>query len=182
MSEELHLEFEADALGVEHPFGRFEITAANIARFCRQVGETNPLYTDTDAAGRGPYGSLVAPPSMLLHVTPRDRVDANVRINGTRVDPDNIDLYAGMAIEPLEPLRAGDVLEMTGSVVDVFAKTGRSGWMVFVTHRVDFRNQHGRLAAIVRATVIHRDAAGAERPQRATRSVAARPDGCGGRA
>ncbi|MCH7838934.1 MAG: MaoC family dehydratase N-terminal domain-containing protein [Planctomycetes bacterium] len=160
MSDELHLEFDADALSVEHPFGRLEITEAKIADFCRQVGETNPLYTDTDAADRGPYGSLVAPPSMLLHVTPRDRVDANVRINGTRVDPDDIDLYAGMAIEPLEPLRVGDVLEMTGSVVDIFAKTGRTGWMVFVAHRVEFRNQHGRLAAIVRATVIHRDASG----------------------
>jgi hypothetical protein len=40
-----------------------EVKPEMIERFCKAIGETNPLYTDADAASRGPYGTIVAPPS-----------------------------------------------------------------------------------------------------------------------
>src|SRR5690242_17358780 len=42
------------------------VTAATIEKFCAAIGESNPLYTDDAAARRGPYGSIVAPPSFAV--------------------------------------------------------------------------------------------------------------------
>ena len=33
-----------------------------IASICTAIGETNPLYSDEEAASKGPYGGLIAPP------------------------------------------------------------------------------------------------------------------------
>ena len=37
-----------------------QVTGEMIANFCAAIGETNPLYTDLEAARAGPHGALVA--------------------------------------------------------------------------------------------------------------------------
>src|SRR5260370_1320811 len=41
-----------------------QVTSHLIADFCAAIGETNPLYTDPEAASVGPDGGLAAPPSL----------------------------------------------------------------------------------------------------------------------
>ncbi len=42
------------------------VSAQEIKDFCTAIGETNPWYTDEEAARKGPYGSLAAPPLFVL--------------------------------------------------------------------------------------------------------------------
>ncbi len=38
------------------------VSREKIAKFCETISETNPIFTDDEAAKKGPYGGIVAPP------------------------------------------------------------------------------------------------------------------------
>lgn len=42
------------------------VSAEMISTFCTAISETNPIHTDPEAAKRGPYGKLTAPPSFAV--------------------------------------------------------------------------------------------------------------------
>lgn len=129
------VEYDRDIIGVEFEVGRATITKEHIARYCAAVGETNPLYLDEAAAAAGPYGTIIAPPSMLSGLLMEPRPDPDVRFGNTSY-------AAGTQFEYFEPVRAGDTIHVTALVKEVFAKTGRSGTMVFAVYQSRYRNQH----------------------------------------
>ena len=55
----------------------------------------------------------------------------------------NASFAAGTEFEFIEPVRAGDTIRVTAEVRDVYAKTGRSGMMVFAVYRSKYTNQRG---------------------------------------
>jgi len=128
-------EYDHDIIGVEFEVGQATITREQIARYCSAVGETNPLYLDEAAAQAGPYGTIIAPPSMLSALLMEPRPDPDVRFG-------NASYAAGTRFEYYEPVRAGDTIRVTALVKEVFAKTGRSGTMVFAVYQSRYRNQH----------------------------------------
>ena len=60
----------------------------------------------------------------------------------------------------LQPSRPGDTLSAKTQVKDVYAKTGRSGTMVFVVRRTTYSNQDGDEVAFFDQSLVHRDIAG----------------------
>lgn len=128
-------EYDRDIIGVEFEVGQATITREHIARYCACVGETNPLYLDEAAAAAGPYGTIVAPPSILSALLMEPRPDPDVRFGNTSY-------AAGTRFEYYEPVRAGDTIRVSALVKEVYAKTGRSGTMVFAVYQSHYRNQH----------------------------------------
>jgi acyl dehydratase len=55
----------------------------------------------------------------------------------------------GKSVVVHRPVRAGEVLTGRSQVADIYAKTGRSGTMIFIVHRTDFFNQKGDEVATV---------------------------------
>ncbi|MFQ5933367.1 MAG: MaoC family dehydratase N-terminal domain-containing protein [Dehalococcoidia bacterium] len=145
------LQFNREVLGKEYTLGTFKVTKEVILDFARAVGETNPLYTDEKAAAEGPYGSLVAPPTMAV-----------VFVGGGEEPPDlelkfdGVSYAAGHRVEPRAPIRPGDILTCTGKVTDVYQKTGRSGTMAFVVVENTFVNQRGEVASVVGFSMAYR--------------------------
>lgn len=143
--------YDRSLLGVEHHIGTFRITGEMILAFARATGETNPLYSDEEKAKASPYGTLLAPPTF-----------SNIFIEGFR-RPDiklefgDVNLFANQAIEPLAPIKAGDTLEAHTKLKDVYAKTGRSGKMVFVVWETSFTNQNGEVAVLVQDSFVRRN-------------------------
>lgn len=128
-------EYDRDIIGVEFEVGQATITREHIARYCATVGETNPLYLDETAAASGPHGTIVAPPSMLSALLMEPRPDPDVRFGNTSY-------AAGTRFEYFEPVREGDTIRVSALVKEVYAKTGRSGTMVFAVYQSRYRNQH----------------------------------------
>ena len=62
----------------------------------------------------------------------------------------------GKTVEWKAPIRPGDRLVGSSSIHDIFQKTGRSGGMVFVVHRIRFTNQDDVLVAIVDSKLIEK--------------------------
>jgi acyl dehydratase len=126
--------FEAD-----HPI---HISAAMIANFCLAVGDTSPLYTDSEAAKNGPWGGPVAPPAIVAAFGAGDTVLRLISFGWPR-------LAAGMDVEFVAPIRAGDSLTISSRIEEFYEKTGRSGPLTFVVIRSTYRNQHGEVVAFI---------------------------------
>lgn len=110
----------------------YRLTQEAIALYCRAVGETNPLYLDEAAAKAGPYGGLIAPPSihilLMFACTPADDW---MRSPGT--------VNAGQSWSYNIPARPGDTITLQARALDKFIKRER----LFVVHDNVFFNQNG---------------------------------------
>ena len=137
MVAEFAYSFNKEVLAKEYDTGTYTVSRELILNYARAVGETNPLYIDEDAASAGPFGEIVAPPTLpITFVDDWEPPDLCLSIDGT--------LYlAGQWVEPLAPIKAGDTLRAISRVKRVYAKTGRSGPMVFVDKETSFTNQRG---------------------------------------
>lgn len=74
--------------------------------------------------------------------------------------PDRQRMWAGGRCEITEPLRLGEPAERVSSLASVTVKQGRTGEMVFVTERREFR-QHGRLRLVEEQDIVYRCGRGA---------------------
>ena len=54
-----------------------------------------------------------------------------------------------LVVEWKAPIRPGDCVVARSHIHDIFEKTGRSGGMMFIVHRMEFSNQDDQLVAIV---------------------------------
>src|SRR5271170_1010697 len=119
------------------------VTAEMISTFCGAIGETNPIHTDPEAAKKGPYGKLTAPPSFAVTFRNGQHFFQHV----PRFGKQGFD--AGKDVEFVAPIHPGDSITLSSSVKEIYDKTGRTGTMVFVVIRSTLRNQKGEVVAHV---------------------------------
>ena len=143
-------EYDESVIGVELDVGTAEITPARIAAYCTAVGETNPLYTDAAAAEAGPYGGLVAPPAILQTLGVGGGPDPKVKFGNTA-------FHSGTRFEVYAPIHPGDTITVKAGVKEVYAKTGRTGTMVFAVRTQRFVNQDGTTVALTEQSMVHRE-------------------------
>lgn len=150
MVEQQELQFDRSVLGVEVDSGTFTATKEKILAYCAALNEKNPLFTDEAAAAKGPYGGLVAPPMFFVVFPARQGLDPKIEFG-------NAQFHAGSRCEFSSPIRPGDTLSAKTAVTDVYEKTGRSGRMVFATHRTTFTNQRGEKVAAIQHSFVRRN-------------------------
>ena len=144
------IKYDRSLLGVEQSIGTFHLTKELILSFARSTGETNPLYTDEERAKASQYGGLIAPPTFCnLFISGIERPDIKLEFGDSS-------FFAGQAIECLAPVRPGDTLDAKTKLKEVYAKTGRSGMMVFAVWETSFTNQKGETVAQVRESFVRR--------------------------
>jgi acyl dehydratase len=143
------LSYDESVVGVEVETGRFEVTKEHILSFCEAIGDTNPLFTDEEAARAGPYGGLIAPPAFYTSIRTGGGLDPKLRYG-------NLTLNAGQHWEYHAPIRPGDTITARTKVHDIYEKTGRTGRMVFLVRRTTYTNQRGEVVAVSDASLVHR--------------------------
>jgi acyl dehydratase len=105
--------------------------------FAISAGETDPRFIDPE------HPDFQASTGFPTHV------------NVARMLPDdfpqigNGGIDGGKSIEWHAPMRAGDPLHVTVQIADIYAKTGRSGTMVFIVNRSTFTDVSGAPIAVV---------------------------------
>lgn len=148
------IEFDRSILGKEFVLGTFQVSAEMIEAFVQAVGETSPAYVDAEAAKRGPYGGLVAPP-IFYDVFRADQIpDPKVKFG-------KVGFNAGQRCEFYAPIRPGDTITMKTRVTDVYEKTGRTGKMVFIVRETSYENQRGEKVAVVEQSQVRRESGSA---------------------
>lgn len=119
------------------------VTAETVANFCAAIGETNPLHTDPEAAKKGPYSTLTAPPSFAVTFRNGRHFFEHIPRYGRQ------GFDAGKDVEFVAPIKPGDSITLSSSVKEIYEKTGRTGSMVFVIVRSTLKNQNGEVVAHV---------------------------------
>ena len=121
----------------------YAVGREKIREYASAVGETNPLYLDETTARTGPFGGLIAPPSihilLMFACTPADDW---MRSPGT--------VNAGQSWSYNIPARPGDTITLQARALDKFIKRER----LFVVHDNVFFNQNGEVICSGRGQTI----------------------------
>jgi hypothetical protein len=123
----------------------FEIKPQDVRDFALACGETAAHFTDPE--------------------NPEFRAVPNFtsRYVGRRVLPDNFPRFtsgfgfdAGKCVTVLGAILPGDRITAKSKIHDIYTKTGRSGTMLFIVHRMEFSNQRGEPVSIVDWRMVQR--------------------------
>jgi acyl dehydratase len=133
-----------DVKGKTWPAASYEVGLEKIREYAYAVGEDEPVHHDRDAATEAGFRDVVAPPMFAVVYSAR-------AIGPAILDPEvGIDLgrmlHGSQEFAWGEPVCAGDVIETTAGLKDLFEKDGKK---FFVFESVS-RNQDGR--EVVRGT------------------------------
>lgn len=153
MSTELYALLKAmEGKESEPKAGNDRVNEAMIRHWCEAMQDANPAYTDESFARTGPYGGVIAPPTMVqAYCTP-------ILWPKVETAPDPIFEAVQMCVEAgysaslgisigyefLHPLRPGDQVVYTIKFLSVSPqKTTRAGTGYFLTSQYSYRNQSG---------------------------------------
>jgi hypothetical protein len=125
-------------IGVEGEPVTATVEAGHVRRFAQAIGDPNPRWTEE------------APPTFLVAMAPVSLHLAEAEEYGKGW------LNGGNGFEYFAPVRIGDRITATGSVADVYEKSGSSGSLLFILFETRYVNQDGTLVAKLRGTMIRR--------------------------
>jgi uncharacterized OB-fold protein/acyl dehydratase len=134
-----------------------------IRHWAEAMGDTNPVYTDPEAAAASVHGGIVAPPSMLQAwimrgLAPPPATGGDLQNELLRL-LDSAGFSSVVATnsesEYLRYLRPGDNLTLT-SVIDSISDEKKTGLGVghFVTMRYEYTDQTGELVGTMRWSIL----------------------------
>jgi len=135
------LPVKTDAVGRSYPPVVYAVGREKIREYASAVGETNPVYSDLDAARAAGYSDVVAPPMFAVVYSARAVApgifDPDVGINFPMM------VHGGQAFEWGPPVVAGDEITTIASVKEISERDG----MAFYVFESVSRNQRGETVA-----------------------------------
>jgi hydroxyacyl-ACP dehydratase HTD2-like protein with hotdog domain len=108
-----------------------DVKADSLSNFAAACGETAPRFVDPN------------------HQDFQSVPNYTTRIHGTKSLPPEFPIEmqrcfdAGKSVENHHPVRPGDKITGRSEIADIYEKSGRSGSMLFIVHRMNFYNQAG---------------------------------------
>jgi acyl dehydratase len=142
-----------DFIGLElEPFTT-TVEAGRLRFFARATGQSDPVYSDTDAARSAGYRGLPVPPTFLFGLE-LDAPDPFALYEKMGVDLGRI-LHGEQRFEYLEPACAGDTLTFVTRVNDIFDKKG--GALDFIVQETVITNQYDVHVAKLRRVFVVRN-------------------------
>ncbi len=117
----------------------FSVKEEELTEFALACGEAEPRFTDP----RDP--DFQAVPSFTTKYHGRRMMPKDF----PKLSSNPLGIDGGKCVEVHGPIRPGDRLSARSRIHDVYEKTGRSGGMIFVVHRMEFTNQRDELVSIV---------------------------------
>jgi acyl dehydratase len=129
-------------VGDQAPPYIYEVTAENIADYCRAVRYENPIYVSDAAAKELGYPGVFAPPTMIYTYAPQRRIDV-ISARGfiapeqSQHSPRSTPFVSTEVHFQGSMVRPGDVITSVTRVADKFQRRDNK----FVTFRVTGHNQ-----------------------------------------
>src|SRR5438105_7769648 len=142
-------------IGREYPASEtYEVSRELIRRFAAAIGDANPAYTDIEAAKALGHPEVIAPPTFLTVLGFRysghgPLADPSLGLNYALV------VHGEQRFVHHRPVRAGDVLKVMSSVVDI-RDAGRNELM---TTKMAISTTDGEPVADAYSTIVSRGTA-----------------------
>lgn len=136
--------------------GTFEVSREHIRRFAQAIGDTNPAYTDPDAARTLGHPDVIAPPTFLT------TVGMSLSGRGPISDPElgldySLVVHGEQRFVHHRPVRPGDVLTAKTTIEDI----RDAGSNELMRMRMDISTTDGELVCEAFNLVVSRGTAAA---------------------
>jgi len=142
------------------------VSARDIRRYALAIDDPDPIYFDDQAAKNGKYGGLTAPLGYVIWAVGVPGAEKSVKELGE----DGLASFIGVPEIPgvwtlgwvrggdefefFKPVRVNDRVTVSGKIVEMKEKDGKSGKLVFVTSEFTYTNRNGELLARQRVAMI----------------------------
>ena len=115
-----------------------EIEKGMVSKFAEAIEDANPLW------------QKVAPPTfpVVLRLEGFFEKLSTVKCSASRL------LNGGNELEYYKPIKVGEVISVTGKLIDLQERAGRIGKMLFMTLELIYKNQKDEVVATGRSTLI----------------------------
>ena len=140
-------------IGHKFPSFNVDVEKGRLKMFAKAIGETNPIYSDEQAAIAAGYKTLPAPPTFPFTVE-LDGPELLPVLSMLNMDIGKV-LHGSQEFEYFETIYAGDSIEVNTSIVNMFAKKG--GTLEFVELETSYSNQEAKLVATATCTLVYRN-------------------------
>ena len=144
-----------DMIGRSLSSGTATVAAEHLAAFARALGDDNPLYCDPEAARRGPFGEVVAPPTYPIAFMTEAMAGGMDTFLELGLNFMTL-VHGEQEFEYVRPVKAGETLTLSGKIADIYEKTGSSGTLDFVVLETEARDAAGKPVFYSRNTLISR--------------------------
>ncbi|MBL8666432.1 MAG: MaoC family dehydratase N-terminal domain-containing protein [Rhodospirillales bacterium] len=127
-----------------------DVEKGRLKFFAKAIGETDPVYTDEEAAKAAGYSALPAPPTFAfcLEMETNSLWD-NIAAMGVPVGKI---LHGSQTFKYLAPILAGDKITFVTKVSDIYDKKG--GKMEFIIEDSTATNQNGTPVAELQRVIV----------------------------
>lgn len=129
-----------------------EVEKGRLHFFAKATGNTDPIYSDEEAARKAGYRSLPTPPTFLFCLE-MDRDNPFDFLELLKVDLGKI-LHGEQTFTYHAPVCAGDRITFTSKIADIYDKKG--GALEFIVMDTQARNQDGICVADMRRSIVVR--------------------------
>ncbi len=140
-------------IGLKSTSQRVEVEKGRLRFFAKAIGETDPIYTDEDAAKAAGYAALPAPPTFAFCLE-MEKPNPFEDLETMGIDLGKV-LHAEQNFNYHAPICAGDSLTFETRVSDIYVKKG--GALEFVVQDSRVNNQTGTLVAELRRVIVVRN-------------------------
>jgi acyl dehydratase len=147
------------AIGRQLDTVSMRVEAGRLRFFAQAIGETDPVYTDIEAAHRAGYRDLPLPPTFLFSVG-LEAPDSFGFLDDLGVDLRTI-LHGSQKFTYHAQAYAGDTLTVRTHIADIYEK--KQGQLEFIVQLSTVTNQDDVVVADIENVTIVQNSVGAER-------------------
>ncbi|MET4046680.1 MULTISPECIES: MaoC family dehydratase N-terminal domain-containing protein [unclassified Rhodococcus (in: high G+C Gram-positive bacteria)] len=140
-------------IGTEFEPVDITVDAARLRFFAKAIGETNPVYTDVEAANAAGYEDLPVPPTFLFSIE-LDSPDPFAWLSDLGVDLRFV-LHGEQAFTYHSIAYPGDTLTAKSTIADVYSKKG--GALEFIVKDTAVTRADGSAVADLKSVLVVRN-------------------------
>jgi len=140
-------------IGHQLPAAEMLVERGRLRFFAKAIGETDPVYTDVEAAHAAGYPDLPAPPTFLFSAE-LDSGAVESLLSQLEIPIAKI-LHGEQSFTYAKPVCAGDRVTLSAKITDIYDK--KNGALEFVVKTAEARNQAGETVAEVRTVLVVRN-------------------------
>ncbi len=143
---------DSSHIGFSTPPSEAVVDAWRVRLFCQSIGESDPVYTDAEAARRAGHPACPVPPTFLKALEGEHYSSA--RLLQQMAVPVRQVMHAEQAFTYLAPVHVGDRVNICRRVADIYDK--KDGAMTFIVVDTTYAVA-GRAVATSRQTILVRN-------------------------
>jgi acyl dehydratase len=141
-------------IGWEGPTFSVDVEKGRLKFFAKATGNTNPVYTDEEAAKAAGYPALPAPPTFMFVLDFEQPGNPFAVLDVLGVNIGKI-LHGEQDFQYKKMIFAGDTITISSKITDIYDKKG--GALEFLVQKYEAKNQQGELVATMTRSIVVRN-------------------------